>query len=153
MTRALAGTGSPLRIRLQARLSDLPRVRAAVFRFARGEGVSALQANRIMAAVDEACSNAVRHGHGGTVGQLEVRLERIGSRLRIVVRDHGPGFQLPVEKVHPDWGGYVKARRAGGLGLHFLRRVMDSVTYGPSAAGGNELVLVKRVRPTRRKTV
>ena len=34
--------------------------------------------------------------------------------------------------------------RVGGLGLHFIRNLMDEVTYTADRRGGNRLVMVKK---------
>ena len=36
--------------------------------------------------------------------------------------------------------------RVGGLGLHFIRNLMDEVTYTADRRGGNRLVMVKKLQ-------
>lgn len=133
-----------LALRVRGELSGLSRVRSAVLRFVHAQGVANLDAYRIMSAVDEACSNAVRHAHGIRAHPVDLRVERRGPLLEIRVRDHGPGFD-PESIPAPNLRKYVERGQAGGLGLHFLRQVMDRVTYRRDPANGNELRLVKRV--------
>ena len=47
-----------------------------------------------------------------------------------------------------DIPGLEKERRTGGLGVHLMGRIMDSVTFR-RAARGNVCCLVKHKRPAR----
>jgi serine/threonine-protein kinase RsbW len=95
-------------------------------------------------AVDEVCSNSIRHGYGGQEGQIEVSVERIGHSIRVVVRDWGMAFdpeQIPV----PDLCLPLEERSLGGLGLFLVQQVMDEVRFEFNDSQGNSVTMFRRL--------
>jgi serine/threonine-protein kinase RsbW len=95
-------------------------------------------------AVDEACSNTIRHGYGGQAGKIEVTIEPVEAGVQTVIRDWGAPFQPDAVPV-PDVTAPLEQRPKGGLGLFIIRRVMDEVRFEFSAESGNTLTMVKRI--------
>ncbi|MBI4553999.1 MAG: ATP-binding protein [Candidatus Latescibacteria bacterium] len=94
---------------------------------------------RLVLAVDEACSNVIKYAYDGDVTQsIIVEFTCIGDRLTITIRDFGK--KPDVEKIAPRDLADI---RPGGLGTHFIRSIMDEVTYDTSPAVGTALTLVK----------
>lgn len=96
-------------------------------------------------AVDEACSNAIRHSYGGDCGQtvtLELRAD--SDLLEIRLCDEGvpcPSEGLeprPLEAPDPD------QLRPGGLGVQLMHRAFDEVVFCPGRESGNCVILRKR---------
>lgn len=106
---------------------------AEVVGFGRGD------VNRLCLAVDEACTNVIRHAYGGDHKQrIEVHLAMHPDRLEVKLRDYGRQAD-PSE---------IKARdladiRPGGLGVHFIREIMDEVVYDTNREVGTELRMTK----------
>jgi serine/threonine-protein kinase RsbW len=94
-------------------------------------------------AVDEACTNVIEHGYGGeNIGSIEVRCEVVPGTLTITIHDSARPFDpahAPAPNVTPT---NLDDLRIGGLGLHFMRQVMDEVQFSYEN-GGNTLKLVK----------
>ncbi|HEB99610.1 MAG TPA: ATP-binding protein [Thiotrichales bacterium] len=99
-------------------------------------GVGEAQKERIILAVNEACMNVIQHAYGGSgAGPVELRLRSLGGRLEFELEDHG----IPVE------GCCIQPRelddlRPGGLGVFFIRAIMDEVAYGRTADGRGNLL-------------
>lgn len=95
-------------------------------------------------AVDEACTNVIEHGYGGeNLGNIEVRCEVVPGVLTITIHDSARPFDpahAPTPNVAPT---NLDDLRIGGLGLHFMRQVMDEVQFSYEN-GGNTLKLVKQ---------
>jgi anti-sigma regulatory factor (Ser/Thr protein kinase) len=51
----------------------------------------------------------------------------------------------------PDLESDVCCREEGGLGLHFMRSLMDSVEFSFNGHGGNLLTMTKRMRGSQEK--
>lgn len=67
--------------------------------------------------VNELISNALRHGRQTMYkSRIEVALQRDDRRLRLIVRDNGPGFQSLAEGFSLP-GDVMSAKHAGTLGL------------------------------------
>ncbi|MDH5585130.1 MAG: SpoIIE family protein phosphatase [Nitrospirota bacterium] len=96
----------------------------------------------IVLAIDEACQNIIRHAyHGECDDPITLHIELTPKALVVILED-----QAPV--VSPDCMNprAFEDIRPGGLGCHFMRQVMDTVSIKPSPAGnGNRLRMVKAV--------
>ena len=127
-----------------ARPEELRRVRDAIRVVLREESVGESWLADVVAAVDEACQNIVRHAYGGTgEGQFELKLERVGQHLVIALHDDAPRVDPEVLNA----GRGLDDVRPGGLGTHFMRELMDEVAFVkiPSSEVGNLLRMVKKI--------
>jgi serine/threonine-protein kinase RsbW len=98
---------------------------------------------QIETAVDEACSNIIEHGYGGEgIGDIECACEVNGNKLTIILKDHGQPF-TPQELPEPDVNLPLEQRQDHGLGLFFIRKMMDEVYFDFNLANGNTLTLIK----------
>jgi anti-sigma regulatory factor (Ser/Thr protein kinase) len=73
---------------------------------------------------------------------VELRFEDRGPDFRVDVVDNGATVK-PKAVPRVDLRRYVRERRTGGLGVHLMARIMDSVTFHRSARR-NVCRLVKR---------
>lgn len=92
-------------------------------------------------AITEAVNNAVEHGNRYEASKrVFVRIEFDPSRLKIIVRDQGDGFDPEAvdDPLSPE-----NLTKPDGRGLLILRALMDSVEVRPLEAG-TELVMVKK---------
>jgi serine/threonine-protein kinase RsbW len=102
-------------------------------------------AHALAHAVDECATNIVEHGYSGQPGTIEVEFDRSGERVTIVLRDHAPPFD-PTGMPPPDLTLPLEAREPGGLGVYLTRQMVDEWRYR-QLPDGNELTLIKRVKP------
>ncbi|MBX3058427.1 MAG: ATP-binding protein [Anaerolineae bacterium] len=97
-------------------------------------------------ACDEACTNVIEHAYGAEdVGQIRLRWEVQAGRFVITIHDNGRSFdpdEVPVPIPDDVANGTSDFPRVGGLGIHFMRKLMDEVRY-QFEDDGNTLVLVK----------
>ena len=92
-------------------------------------------------AVDEACSNIIRHCYQGDVTKnIDVTINLTDTEMVIAIRDSGPEFDIDsVEKRD------VYEVKPGGLGIYIIHHVMDKVEYIRTSDGFNELRLTKNL--------
>lgn len=131
-------------MRWRADLAQLAVIREFVAEASRSLDADEQAIRDLQLAVDEVCSNSIRHGYGGQEGQIEVFVERIGHSIRVVVRDWGMAFdpeQIPV----PDLDLPLEERSLGGLGLFLVQQVMDDVRFEFNDSKGNSVTMVKRL--------
>ncbi len=84
---------------------------------------------QIKIAVDEACTNIIKHAYHGRSDQpIDVVVTHEADRCTILVRDAGDSFRAEAYHV-PNILESVKHRRPGGYGVHIMRRLMDRVEY------------------------
>ncbi|RXE56789.1 hypothetical protein ABH15_01075 [Methanoculleus taiwanensis] len=106
-------------------------------------GCSAETLFAVQLAVDEACSNTILYGYpGGERGAITITCEVDADEVRVMLADDGRPFN-PLNAREPDLTAGLEERKIGGLGVHFIKSVMDSVTYAYSEEK-NVLLLVKR---------
>jgi anti-sigma regulatory factor (Ser/Thr protein kinase) len=83
----------------------------------------------IQLAVDEACSNTILYGYpGGEAGLITITCTADDETVRVTIADDGVAFD-PLTAPPPLLDIPVEDRPIGGLGVHFIRTVMDSVSY------------------------
>ncbi|MEA3560733.1 MAG: ATP-binding protein [Candidatus Omnitrophota bacterium] len=97
------------------------------------------QIKRLVLAVDEACTNVIKHAYSGDKNKQIIICSKVfDDRLEILIRDFG-------QKADPDTfrPRELKDIKPGGLGMYFINKAMDEVKYNTSLPDGTELCLVK----------
>ena len=108
-------------------------------------GFGEKEVSEITLAVDEACTNVIKHAYKGNPdAEFEVRILASGTEFQVVVRDWGASFK-PEEVPLPNIKDKVKRHKAGGLGIFLMRKLMDTVEYRGQDAS-NEVRLVRNLR-------
>ncbi len=96
-------------------------------------------------AVEEAVVNVMNYAYPkGTKGMVSVDATITDKGLKFVISDNGTPFD-PTAKAEVDTTLSAEERSIGGLGIHLIRKIMDSVNY-EYAEGRNVLTLVKKVK-------
>src|SRR5512133_204976 len=126
-----------------SRTEELHRVRQIVEREATEFGFDPETAFRIALAVDEACTNIIKHAYGGSPSEaFGLEIYAADNKFQVVLTDNGRGFS-PSKLPRLDMKRYFECMCRGGLGVHIMRLVMDDVAYDVSANATNRLQLVK----------
>ncbi|MEE9268857.1 MAG: SpoIIE family protein phosphatase [Candidatus Krumholzibacteria bacterium] len=143
------GTGSGIdqknvRIReltIPADESQLSRVREFVATVCTEAGFTAGEVNNTKLAVDEACTNIIKHAYDDSNGRIRVRASVSPGAVDFSLIDRGKRFDFAAVE-DPDLEHYVETGRKGGLGVFLINRLMDRVEYR-TVHGSNELLLSK----------
>lgn len=120
----------------------LRSVRSLVRCYFSDAGVPEDRCQDIVLAVDEACTNAIRHSYGGDANcRLRVGLASDPEWITVVLRDEG--CPAPPERIRPRPEEPVDPDRLtpGGLGVQLIYRVFDEVDYAPGDRVGNRIVM------------
>jgi serine phosphatase RsbU (regulator of sigma subunit)/anti-sigma regulatory factor (Ser/Thr protein kinase)/transposase len=122
--------------------------------FVQETGEKLLIPNRILAntklAVDEACTNIVKHGYKDVpAGPIEVVITGNGREFSIALRDQGRPFDFRNVQ-RPNLDMYVENRKRGGLGVFIVNQLMDDVRYR-RGHDGNTMIMSKRLDRRARK--
>lgn len=133
-----------LEFRLANDLAAMAGLADAVEGFAAEHRLPAETASALGVSVDEAVSNAIKHGYPGDArGEIAVRLRRRPDSVVVEVEDDGTPFD-PLQVPPPDLTLPLDERPVGGLGIHLMRNLMDEMSYARQG-GRNVLKLVKNV--------
>jgi anti-sigma regulatory factor (Ser/Thr protein kinase) len=132
-----------IKLVIPSETSFLGMVREMTRRMAELAGFDEATGSRIALAVDEATTNVIEHAYGGaTDREVEIHFDDQGNDFRIEILDTGVMVD-PRAVPRVDIKQYVTERRTGGLGVHLMEKIMDSVTYRRSARR-NVCCMVKR---------
>ena len=139
----MSGRRPALVLRVPSRTEFLATIRDATRRMAAVAGFDDAQADQLALAVDEASTNVIEHAYRGAPGRtIEVRFQDGDGVLRVEVVDDGEAVD-PRAVPQVDLHRYASERRTGGLGMHLMGRIMDSVTFRRGARR-NVCCMVKR---------
>jgi anti-sigma regulatory factor (Ser/Thr protein kinase) len=137
-------------LRVPSRTEFLAAIRDTAARVAEIAGCEPGVAAQVALAVDEASSNVIEHAYRGAADrQVELRFLLAPDELRVEVIDDG----APVDaRALPrfDLSRYAREKRRGGLGVHLMGRIMDSVSFRRTAQG-NVCCMVKRLGSGERR--
>ena len=123
--------------------SSLDAIRNFYAKAAEQAGLDKKAITDIELAVDEAATNIINHAYGGEgKGEIECCYRVIPEGLEIILHDHGNPFN-PEAVRQPDLISDVCCREPGGLGLHIMKSLMDSVDFSFNGHGGNLLTMTK----------
>jgi serine/threonine-protein kinase RsbW len=97
----------------------------------------------VQLAVDEAASNIIDHAYEGEdKGEIECSYKATPGKLEVIMRDHGKSFN-PKSVKPPNLKAKLNNRKEHGLGLHFMKTLMDSVDFSFNSQGENILTMIK----------
>ncbi|MBS1910725.1 MAG: ATP-binding protein [Bacteroidetes bacterium] len=126
-----------------SRTEELHRIRTVVEDEAVRFGFDRETAFRMALAVDEACTNIIKHSYSGNPRKkFEMEIGTGNDRFVVVLTDYGRSFN-PNSLPKLDMKRYFELCMRGGLGVHIIKLVMDDVAYHITEAHANELRLVK----------
>ncbi len=121
-------------------------------------GFSEREVHAVTLAVDEGCTNIIRHCYQGSeTGHIVIRVRLYDDKIEIILRDFGD--EIDVEKLRKcvkkmkrklKRSGTV---RPGGLGVMLIHSIMDKVHYKTSQDSGTVLRLVKYLSDAREKEI
>ena len=130
-------------IKIESRTERLIAVREFVSAAAREFGFSDEEVSKISLAVDEACTNIIKHAYKfDTSKSITITVKPGNGAFEISIIDTGNKFS-PTEIQSPDMKEYLEHYRQGGLGVYLMKRLMDKVEYDIEPGKQNEVRMVK----------
>lgn len=135
---------------IKSDFAELIKVRDFISNKASVFGFSDEQSNKIVMAVDEACTNLIKHSNKfDTTKTICVQVESKNNAFVVNILDDGIPFN-PVDFPSPNIKDYLQKPKSGGLGIYIIKRVMDKISYLPSSKDmpHNTLQLTKQLDKT-----
>jgi len=130
---------------IRNRREELAQVVDAVDRFADEHRLAKNVVGDLQVALSEILTNIVDYGYTDDAEhEIRIRLRVIGNVLEATIEDDGIPFN-PLQKDAPDVSAPLKERRIGGLGIHFVKNLMDETRYD-RVGDQNCLVLRKNLK-------
>lgn len=103
-------------------------------------------------ACDEACTNVIEHAYGGEDnGSITISWQVEAGMFVITIIDNGRAFNVDQIPTVPDTSN-IENLKIGGLGIHFMRKLMDDVQFSSETPTGNKLVMRKKMATPKEKS-
>ncbi len=126
------------------RFSSLSKISAFVTQTARKAGLGEAAVYAVELAVDEAATNIIEHAYQGEGrGEICCILEIIPEGLQVTLQDWGIPFN-PLDVPEPTINVPLEQVQSSGLGLFFMRKLMDEVRFEFTEENGNTVTMIKK---------
>ena len=112
-----------------SKTENLESIRSFVFENSTSFGFNEYKAEELVLAVDEACTNLIKHGYKYNSEELIiVELNSNENCFIVNIIDSSPSFD-PRFVQDPDMVEYRDEYKKGGLGIFIMKSLVDSVEY------------------------
>jgi serine/threonine-protein kinase RsbW len=123
---------------------NLAKIAQFIDQAAAAAGLDERATYAIQMAVDEACTNIIKHAYGGEgSGQIRLTYQIEPEGLQVDIYDQGQAFDL-ADVPQLDVEAPLAERQRSGMGLFFIFELADEVEYSFDTPQGNHLRLFKR---------
>ncbi len=136
-------------LKVDSRLENLSIISDFITKVMRQIGAKGRSISEVQLAVDEACTNIIRHAYSERKDIITIALEIADEDLIVTITDRGKPFE-PSSVPPPDLESDVGERKIGGLGIYFMRKLMDEMSYSFDVEEGNKLTMRKHLMPKKR---
>ena len=128
---------------VRSRTENLTRIRMFIQEIASAVGFNQESIDNMMLAVDEACTNIIKHAYKSYPdGEILIKIKYENKKLIITIIDYGKSF-APDLVPEPNIQEYYKQHKVGGLGMYLMRTLMDEVKYISVPGKYNQVLLSK----------
>ena len=140
--------GNCFAIEVESKLESIPVISDFIASTLDSLAVAPATVFKVQLSVDEACTNVIKYAYSDKLGIINLTCELLDDSLVITIKDKGKPFN-PLLVPSPDLDADVEHRKIGGLGLYFMQKMMDDVSYEFSPEAGNKLTMRKRLTPEK----
>ncbi len=132
-------------LKVKSKTDNLSVIRDFISSNAHKAGISTEAADNIMLAVDEACTNIIKHAYKSyPEGEIIIKINYDIKKFTILIIDYGKTFD-PTSVPKPDLKKYYHEHKVGGLGIYLMRTLMDDVKYTTVPGKYNQVLLSKNI--------
>ncbi len=133
-------------LRVKSKTENLSEIRDFVSGNARAAGILEATVENIILAVDEACTNIIKHAYKlSPEGEIIIKINYDNEKFTVTIIDYGKSFE-PDRVPLPDLQKYYREHRVGGLGMYLMKSLMDNVVYISVPGVYNQVLLSKNIR-------
>ena len=110
-------------------VKTVPQLNAFVDEVCENAGFDMSTTMKINLAIEEAVVNVMNYAYpSGMNGNVDIDAQMTDERLKFVISDNGTPFD-PTAKAEVDTTLSAEERSIGGLGIHLIRQIMDTINY------------------------
>ena len=137
-------SASTLILTLKNDLSELARIAQEIEAYGESHGWPVKWILNLNISLDELITNIVSYGYQDCEEhEIRVTLTNRGGSLMVVLEDDGIAFNPLTSAPEPDLDASIEERRIGGLGVYFVKTLMDEATY-ERVGNRNRITLIQR---------
>jgi len=117
-------------LHIAGKVSELEKVTAAIEELSEAWAISPKVAMQLNLVLEELVTNIMLHGYVDDLEHvIDIEFSRNDRVLSAVVTDDAPAFNLLEQPDDSRVDQPLEERKIGGLGIHFVKTVMDRVEY------------------------
>ncbi|MBI5472127.1 MAG: ATP-binding protein [Ignavibacteriae bacterium] len=132
-------------LKIDSKTDQLVAVREFISQAAFASGFSDEDVSKIALAVDEACTNVIKHAYRFQQDKkITITVRDDHGNFEISIVDNGKQFD-PSMLQAPDMKEYLSTYRRGGLGVYLMKSLMDKVEYDIEPGKRNQVKLIKHI--------
>lgn len=132
-------------IALSNDIAEVARAAEIVEEFCAAHDVPPGVVFKLNVVVEELLVNTISYGYpDGGRHEIAMGLAKEGGDIVITLEDGGVAFDPLADAPAPDLDSAIEDRKVGGLGVFFVKTMMDEVNY-VREAGSNRMTLKKRI--------
>ena len=132
-------------LRVNSKTENLSLIRDFVSEKALNAGIQMDTVEKIMLAVDEACTNIIKHAYKYSPdGEIIINIDYNEKKFTITIIDYGKSFE-PDSVPLPNLQKYYHEHKVGGLGIYLMKSLMDDVKYTSVPGKYNQVLLSKNI--------
>ncbi len=140
----MKGVAASTTLIIRTTIEELQKVETVVDEFSLAEGWTPDLEFKIRLVLDELCTNVVNYAHGDKLDHdMSVTIESDDDEVKVLIVDDGSPFNPLEDAPEPDTDSDLADRQVGGLGVHFVKTLVDDVRYWRDD-DKNHVVLSKR---------
>ncbi len=130
----------PIHISIRSHPENLKDVRNVMIDVTSKTGLSKEESGSIILAVDEACSNIIKHSYKNNPDRkIDLTIQLESKCLTIFILDDGIKFDINLIKTRNP-----NEIKPGGLGIYIIKQAMDIVEYYHTPDGKNKIKILSR---------
>ena len=140
---------SELVVRIPGDISEIRHLPGLVKEFGARAGLTENLIATVNLVLEELVANTVSYGYNDASAHrdraIEIRLSREENVITLQVEDDAAPFD-PLQREAPDTDAALDEREPGGLGIYFVRTLMDTIEYR-RVGDRNRLTMTKTIQP------
>ena len=137
---------APRRIIMKNEMTEVSRMRGFFLSVCREHDIDEETFKTLNLAIEEWVANVIGYAYPkGIRGHVELTAKVVDGVLTLVIKDHGTPFD-PTQHAEVDVNAELSERQIGGLGIHLVKSIMDTMHYERTADGYNVLTLTKNIK-------
>ena len=136
--------GNKFKVKIEANLENLSVISSVISEAMEQAQIDAAIIHKVLLAIDEACTNIVLYAYPERKGYIRLACWLNHDDFVISIEDKGKPFN-PCSVPPPKVDVNLDDRTVGGLGIYFMRKFMDEISYKYAPGAGNQLTMRKHL--------